>query len=247
MKSAMLKLPPLLLFTILTACASPEDVRPAPEPEKTAELEAAPEQLPGGAVRETMDAAGYTYVRVEADGRSCWAAGPQTPVAIDDKVVLPAGMLMKDFRSRKLGRTFEWLWLVGSIEVEGAAAAQPNVAAMHAKPAAVAPAFDFSRIKKPNGGLTVAEIHAQKSALAGKTVTIRAIAVKVTPQVMGRTWIHLRDGTGAPGTNDLTVTSDAIAEAGDVVLVTGTVVVSKDFGFGYKYEVLLENGKLKVE
>ena len=254
MKATISTLLLLLPFTFLAACASPDEPPPPRVAEAVAEAvteaEAVPEPPAGGTVRETMDSLGYTYVRVGTDGRSAWAAGPKTAVKVGDRVKLPAGILMKDFHSKRLGRTFDWLWLIGSIEVEGAAPAQPDVAAMHGKPAtdpAAAAAFDFTRIKKPAGGLTVAEIHVRRAELAGKTVTVCAIAVKATPEVMGRNWLHLRDGTGAPGTDDLTVTSAELAQVGKVVLVTGTVVVNRDFGFGYEYEVMLEDAKLTAQ
>ena len=64
---------------------------------------------------------------------------------------------------------------------------------------------------------------------------------------MNRNWVHLQDGTGTPGANDLTVTTADAAKVGDTVLVNGTLVFNKDFGHGYKYEVLLQDAKLTVE
>jgi hypothetical protein len=70
--------------------------------------------------------------------------------------------------------------------------------------------------------------------------------VKFTPAVMGKNWIHLRDGTGsdADGTNDLTVTTQAEAKVGDVVLVKGIVRTDVDLGSGYAYKVLIEEATL---
>ena len=42
-------------------------------------------------------------------------------------------------------------------------------------------------------------------------------------------------------TNDLTATTTLSVKVGDAVLVTGKVHVDKDFGHGYKYEVILED------
>jgi hypothetical protein len=64
---------------------------------------------------------------------------------------------------------------------------------------------------------------------------------------MGKNWLHLQDGSGSEGTNDLTVTTTATAEVGDLVLVNGKVSVDRDFGYGYTYEVLLEDAEITVE
>ena len=64
---------------------------------------------------------------------------------------------------------------------------------------------------------------------------------------MGKNWAHVQDGTGAAGANDLTVTTPSTAKVGDKVLVEGIVAVDKDFGYGYKYEVLIDNATLKTE
>jgi hypothetical protein len=65
---------------------------------------------------------------------------------------------------------------------------------------------------------------------------------------MGRNWLHIRDGsTSAEGSNDLTVTTADTAAVSDTVLVRGTVATDKDFGFGYRYDVLLEESKVTVE
>ena len=76
---------------------------------------------------------------------------------------------------------------------------------------------------------------------------IRGKVVKFTPGVMGKNWIHLRDGSGAAanGSNDLIVTSANQAKVGDVVTVKGVVRTDKDFGSGYAYRVLVEDATLQ--
>jgi hypothetical protein len=122
----------------------------------------------------------------------------------------------------------------------------PNIAA----PGGAAPAepkFDFSKIIKAKDGKTVAEIYQEKAKLNGKRVTLRGKVVKYNEAIMGKNWLHLRDGTGKEPVNDLTVTSQARAKVGDTVLVDGIVTLDKDLGAGYRYEVIIEDAKLKVE
>jgi hypothetical protein len=107
---------------------------------------------------------------------------------------------------------------------------------------------DLTGIAKAEGGKTVAEVFAEKDQLAGKPVTFRGKVVKTNADIMGKNWLHVRDGSGAEGTNDLTVTTaGAIPNVGDTVVVTGPVVLNKDFGMGYTYEVLIEDAQVTVE
>ena len=99
----------------------------------------------------------------------------------------------------------------------------------------------------PAGGSSIADVWAKRTTLAGKTVTVNGTVVKFNGGVLGRNWLHLQDGSGkaADGTNDITVTTDSAVKVGDVVTVTGTVVIDKDLGSGYTYKVLIEGAKIK--
>lgn len=92
---------------------------------------------------------------------------------------------------------------------------------------------------------TVAALYAEKAKLSGHQVQLHGKIVKVNNAIMNRNFLHLRDGTGADGSNDLTITSQDTAEVGDEVVVTGTISVDKDFGAGYTYPVLLEQASVK--
>lgn len=107
---------------------------------------------------------------------------------------------------------------------------------------------DLSGIGKAEGGKTVAEVFAEKDQLGGQAVTVRGKVVKTNANIMGKNWLHVRDGSGAEGTNDLTVTTAAhLPGVGDTVLVTGQVSLNKDFGMGYAYDVIVEDAEVKVE
>ena len=118
---------------------------------------------------------------------------------------------------------------------------------MHGGGAPAAPKFDFSKIVKPKDGKTVQEVYQDKAKLNGKRVTLRGKVVKYSEAIMGKNWIHLRDGTGKEPANDLTLTTQTTAKVGDTVLVEGTVTLDKDLGAGYKYDVIIEDAKVKVE
>ncbi len=202
----------------------------------------------GGLVVETMDGGGYTYVRVETEAGEIWAAGPQTAVAIGDRVVMPAGMEMTDFNSTALNRTFPKILFVQSISVAG----RVTPAGTPAAPAggagqAEAPALDFTGLKPAEGGLTVAGVFDGGADLVGKQVTVRGIVAKMNRQIMDRNWLHLQDGTGEAPNNDLTVTTQDDAGVGDTVLVSGTVARNSATFHGGPDKVILEGAKVTVE
>ncbi len=105
------------------------------------------------------------------------------------------------------------------------------------------------KVEKAKGSeaRTVAELYRDKASLGGKKVSVRGKVVKVSMQIMGKNWVHLQDGTGSPekGTNDLVVTTDQTPNVGDVVTATGMVAADKDFGYGYRYEVIMEQAEIK--
>lgn len=90
----------------------------------------------------------------------------------------------------------------------------------------------------------IEEVFAKKDTLNGSKITVKGEVVKFNSGIMGKNWVHIQDGSGKPGTNDLTATTQDTAKVGDKVIVTGTLAVGKDFGAGYQYEVILEDASL---
>ena len=113
--------------------------------------------------------------------------------------------------------------------------------------AAKASGTDFSKIKKAQGGKTIAEIYAGKAKLNGQQTSVRGKVVKYNEMIMGKNWVHIQDGTGAVGSNDLLVTTATQVKVGDTVLVTGKVATDKDFGSNYKYAIMIEDAKIVIE
>jgi len=91
---------------------------------------------------------------------------------------------------------------------------------------------------------TVEAVYQEKDQLKGQQVQIHGKIVKVNNGIMNRNFLHLQDGTGQQGSNDLTVTSQETAQVGDEVTVTGTVSIGVDFGSGYLYPLLIEKSTI---
>ena len=203
-----------------------------------------------GSVVETMDAAGYTYVLVSVGQEKLWAAAPKTTVKVGDKVTITDGMPMKNYHSNTLNRDFPLVYFAASLGGNGGtgqlpAGHPPLHTAASKNPVKVA--VELNNIAKAPGGYTVQELYAQKATLAGKSIAVRGKVVKYNAQIMGKNWLHLRDGSGAEGSNDLTITTSTAAKVGDTVLATGILTADKDFGAGYKFAVILDDAKIVVE
>jgi hypothetical protein len=94
---------------------------------------------------------------------------------------------------------------------------------------------------------TVAALNQDKAALAGQTISAQGKVVKVNNNIMGRNFVHVQDGTGDAGSNNLIVTSKQSAKVGDEVTVSGVVVVNRDFGSGYSYPLLIEEASITAK
>ncbi len=207
-------------------------------------------QAPGnlnGTVLETMDSGGYTYLQLDTGAGKPWIAIPQAKVTVGDKISCQPGMVMKNFSSKTLGRTFDSIVFSGglagaakaphapmgksamggggdsfasAVAAEGgaASASQVQAAGSGGSLGAIAPASEI-KVEKASGdnAYQVADAFAKKDELNGKTVRFKGQVVKFSPMIMGRNWVHLQDGSG-----------DAMNNTHDLVLTTGATVKEGD-------------------
>ncbi len=269
----MRRLSVVLLVALAVAGCKKNEPAKAPPADAQAAAQAAPAGGLKGKIVERLDAEPYSYLKLATDKGEVWAAVPKTDKAAGAEVVVGGAMPMSDFESKTLKRKFALVYF-GTLVDPNAAAAAPagmpgamgggamgggmaggapageppvNMAAQHAQ-AAAGPA-DVGDVKVPKASgadaRTVSEVFAQRAALKEKGVTIRGKVVKFNEGIMGRNWLHIRDGSGVAGKdNDLTVTTGDKVSVGDVVTAKGTVRVDKDFGAGYAYPVIVEDAKV---
>ena len=196
-----------------------------------------------GKVVESLDVNSYTYVQIDSGGTKHWVAGPKTALKKGAMIAVETSLPFTDFESKELNKKFKTIYFVNRFVTDQvdqkAPASDPHVGLSKEKPVEV-----IKGISKAKDGKTVAEVIAQKDALAGKAVRIRGKVVKYTAKVMGKNWLHIQDSSG---TQKLVVTTDQEAKIGDVVLVKGMVAVNQDLGYGYVYEILVEKAAVSVE
>jgi hypothetical protein len=161
---------------------------------------------------------------------------------------------MKDFLSKELNKTFKEILFIDNISstsdfVKREIAEVPShqqmassdTAAMSGKPVVAKIEVKIDPIA---GGVTIADLYGKKASFSGKTVKVKAKVSKFSPDIMGKNWIHIQDGTESDGKYDLTVTSASTVKVGDIITLEGKITLNKDLGYSYFYEVLMEDAKI---
>jgi hypothetical protein len=233
---------------VLTGCDTAEEAAVADNPALAA-------PVPEGMVRGTV---------LETDQDQRWAATQQTAVSVGDVVQMGTAMPMADFTSKTLGRTFDVVYFVDGLQnlsapagagSQGAAAlpeGHPGTEMPAGHPAvdaeAGAQAADTT-VAAVEPGQDIAWVHANRDELAGQQVSLRGKVVKYNEGILGWNFIHLQDGSGdaGDGSNDLTITTKATTAVGETIVVTGNVILDKDFGAGYTFPVMVEDATIAAE
>lgn len=210
--------------------------------------EAQNDKLPTGVraavVQEVIPTDNYSYLKVEEGGKTFWIAITKMEVKPGEKIYFSQAMEMKNFKSKSLDKTFESILFVQGASKTIPTASTPGMPAGH--PGSTKPKTETTSVEKidmPAGFTSVADLYKEMNSLSGKKIKVKGKVVKFNSQIMGKNWIHIQDGSNFDGKIDLLITSQDEVNVGDVVSFEGIVVTNKDFGAGYKYELLLENGK----
>ena len=233
-----------LAFTVVCGCLAVVTLNPvrAAETANGAEPAATANRI-HGKVTEVVNVPGYTYVAVASGDGVVWAAGPVTPVEVGATLAFLTDMPMENFHSKGMQRDFPLIYFVSQFLTDAAVLA--GSAAQAANPhGSAAPEPDRTPVEgivKLKDGNTIAEIYTRKSELAGQTIRVRGKVSKFNAQVMGRNWLHVRDSSSL---DDLTVTTSDTTAIDEIVIIEGKLALDKDYGYGYKYPVIVEDARL---
>ncbi|MBI4843195.1 MAG: DNA-binding protein [Nitrospirae bacterium] len=191
-----------------------------------------------GKVVETMNSGGYTYVRLQKDGKDTWVAINEAKIEIGAEMAFYPGDVMNNFTSKTLNRTFDSV-----IFSPGVVGQEANTTPPFMSKGAIKTEIQDVKVEKAAGSdaYTINELYQKKDTLNKKTVTVKGMVVKVSTGIMGKNWVHIQDGTAK---DDLVVTTDTVPLEGSVVTVKGTLSKDKDFGAGYVYAVLIEDAAI---
>ncbi|SDX31930.1 hypothetical protein SAMN05444411_104199 [Lutibacter oricola] len=193
-------------------------------------------------VKELIPAGTYAYLNVEENNKTYWMAVPNTKIVVGDTYYYDGGMMMKSFESKQLKRTFDEIIFAEGIRTSPTS---EKVVKPKAHSHKETKQVEVAKLSKENGQLYLNQILSNTKKYANKKVEFTGVVIKVNKQIMKKNWIHIVDGSEFGGVKSLTVTTDQLAKVGDTVTVVGKLILDKDFGYGYVYDVLLENAKIK--
>jgi hypothetical protein len=194
-------------------------------------------------VNEVIHAGGYTYLNVSEKRKKMWLAVPGMQAVKGDKISYSGGLEMINFFSKELNKTFPsvlFLESVNSEPIPGVSAGMKNN--LHAGEVKTEK-INIS-IAPGKGCISLAKLLETKTEYSGKTVRVTGKITKYNPEILGKNWIHIQDGSEFNGAFDLTITTDSQLSVGDTVTFEGKITLKKDFGYGYFYDVIMEDGKL---
>ena len=212
----------------------------------------------GGRVVSKATTDTYVFLELEEEGKRTWVSTISIEAKKGDRVDYKDGQIMSGFYSKSLGKTFDQIVFVDRVTINGKSPkllspprriSTPNSGGPHIPNLGIpkgktAGKIEIGSIKKLKGGFTIEELIRKGEGLDGKVVKVRGRVVKFLPGIMNKNWVHLQDGTGKEGANDLTVTTQDQTTVGNVVSITGKLTANKDFGGGYSYSLIIEDAKL---
>ena len=173
---------------------------------------------------EVLQTPKYSYLKVEGEGDGLivgepyWIATLKNDFIVGEEYIYTGRLLKKDFESKAFSRIFDEIYLVSFIEK----------------------ANGLTSIKSTiEGVVTIADIVSDPIGFTGTKVKVHGQVVKVNDAIMDRNWIHLVDGSADD--YDFVITSNVSVPVGQTVAFEGLISTNRDFGAGYKYELLMED------
>ncbi len=199
-------------------------------------------------VLEVLQVNSYTYLLVKENDIERWLAVPSINVEIGEIYFYKGGMEMSDFESKELNKTFDSVLFLGSISKTPGD--KEKLSFQHSSTIklqkTLKPIIEklILTIEPVNDGISIAELLKNKKKYENKTVKIKGQVTKFNSQIMSKNWIHLQDGTEFNGNFGIILTTNAEVKLGDIIIMEGKVFLDRDFGYGYFYDLIIENSVL---
>jgi hypothetical protein len=169
----------------------------------------------------------YSYVKVKSGSTTYWLATMLGNFEKGQKYFYTEGIEKTQYLSTELNRTFDRIILV--TQLFSSSNQQIQLIQNH------------EPVQLKSGSIPIKSLVAKSTELNGKEVQLTARIVKVNAAILDRNWYHIQDGT--LNGYDLVFTSTEEFPVGHVVTIRGILANNKDFGAGYKYEMIVENAR----
>lgn len=207
----------------------------------TASIETKVDDMHSVLVNEVLPTDKYIYLNVTENDETFWIATGKREVNKGETYIYKGGLLKTNFESKEYNRTFDKIFLVSNI-VPDTHGHDHNVANPQKIETHSVEDSSLPRNIEKEGSIKISSLVSDPKKYEGKSIQISGECVKINPNIMGKNWIHLKDGS--KDDYDLVITSDMIVPEGHVVTMSGIVSLDKDFGAGYRYDIIVEDGKI---
>ncbi len=197
-------------------------------------------------VNEVLPATRYVYLNVSEGDSKFWIATRKQDIKKGETYFYRGGLLKTNFESKEYNKVFDTIYLISNLVSQDHSKHTGDLNTSVQKNAPIAQKENIpthtDKIVEHKGSIKIAELIKDPKKYEGHTIQLSGTCVKVNPNIMDRNWLHLQDGS--KDDFDLVITSNTFVPEGSDITIRATVVLNKDFGAGYKYDLILENGTL---
>ena len=238
-----------VLFISITSCKrGPKTVEPFSIANKSSGISSSDivdNEIHSIKVLEMIPASKYVYLKVEEENDQFWIATKKRKINKDSTYFYREALLKTEFESKIHDRVFDSIWFVTKLvtQMHGAkytsgTSDKPQISKDKNEPVEVTAHGDKNINYKIYPEISVLLNDPDK--FDGQAVQIKGKCVKVNNNIMKKNWIHLKDGS--EDDFDLIITTNMSAQEGDIITIQAFVALNKDYGAGYSYDLILENG-----
>ena len=193
-------------------------------------------------VEEVLNTEMYSYLNVTEHGEKFWIAIPRMEVEIGGTYHYTDALLKHNFESKEFNRVFETIYLVSDIHSHSD---ESGASVAHGHGDSGTQSHGSIDVEPAKGSIQLAELFAETDNYKDTTFQVTGKCVKVNSMFMGRNWVHIQDGSG--NGLDLPITTSENVRLNEIVTFEGVITLNKDFGAGYKYDIIMEQAKLKIQ
>ena len=201
-------------------------------------------------VNEILETSKYLYINVTENEEKFWIATRIMDVVVGETYYFKGGLLKTNYENKEFNRVFEKIYLISGSLVAANHASTSNTSSNNSK------SITTQKTIKPKptsvktlsekiiveGSMSISELVKNANNLEGQTIQISGLCVKSNANIINRNWLHLKDGS--KDDFDLVITTDTFIPEGSIITLKATVTLNKDFGAGYRYDLILENGTI---
>lgn len=182
----------------------------------------------------------YMYLKVREGDQTYWVATAPGDIVEGNTYIYNEALRRTDFRSEALQEVFDTLYLVTRLV--------PESEAGDMKPSSLKEPREMEEAEVDTGQesateVTLSELLDNPEAYRDSWVRFTAACTKVNEGIMNRNWVHLT--TDQANGRSVVATTKADAAPGETLIVTAVVRQDRDFGSGYRYDILLEEAEFQ--